>query len=664
MPPEPAAFSQSDSASPAFRTRSRTAPRPSQWLVPAFGLLVGAMLIVQALAGDASRNGRAGALTAYWISFSVIVAVAVGAQLLRSPTRTQRLGLVVVTGVGLYMIKVLAYPNGFTYYDELSHYRTAADILRFGRAFHPNPALAVSPYYPGLELVTSALARLSGLSLTTCGLILLGAGRVLLAAALYALLAEVTKSPRTGGLASVLYMANPSFLYFDSDFSYESFALPLAALVLLLVVKWMRTPAGDGRSTTPLLRIVAPGGQGSGLFLGAVVALGALTVTHHTTSYLIAVFLVVLSVCALASRRWGGTDRTPWHLTGWSIAMAGLWLGVVAPSTAKYLGVVFGPAIDGVKQVLLFNRAAYTPFSGGTPAARAPTWLQILAIASVLIILAFLPLGLELVRRRRREAPLLAVGLVAAAYVPVQALRLTGAGIESANRSFEFVFIGVAAILALCFAHLLDHTEPPLALTVRGRRLLGRRPAAAYIGSRRLAALAVGATTILFVGGVIVLWPPYGLLPGRYLAGTDIRSVTDQGIAAARWIRGEYGIGQRVLTDRSDAQIVAAYGDGDPIQGSVGSLSVARVFVSSQVDATDREILRSKQVEFVLVDTRLATALPTRGFYFASTELNGGTWTHPIARSWLTKFATAPGFSLVFDDGAIQVYRVLKAVSP
>ena len=409
-------------------------------------------------------------------------------------------------------------------------------------------------------------------------------------------------------------------------------------------------------------KIVAPGGrEGSGLFLGALVALGALTVAHHTTSYLIAAFLLLLSLCTLASRRWGGTDRIPWHLTGWSIAMPGLWLVFVAPSTAKYLGAVFGPAIDGVKQVLLFNQSAYTPFSGGTPAGRAPPWLQILAIASVLIILAFLPLGLGLVRRRRREGPLLAVGLVAAAYVPVQALRLTGAGIETANRSFEFVFIGVAAILALCFVHLLDHTEPPLALAVRGRRLLGRRAAAARIGSRRVAALAVGATTILFVGGVIVLWPPYGLLPGRYIAGADIRSVTDQGIAAARWIRDEYGVGQRVLTDRSDAQIVVAYGEGDPIEGSVGSLSVARVFVSSQVDATDREILASKHVGFLLVDTRLATAAPARGFYFASTELNGGTWTHPIALSWLTKFANAPGFSLVFDDGAIQIYRVLKA---
>jgi len=258
---------------------------------------------------------------------------------------------------------------------------------------------------------------------------------------------------------------------------------------------------------------------------------------------------------------------------------------------------------------------------------------------------------------------MLALGAVAAAYVPVQALRLTGAGIESANRSFEFVFAGVAALLALCFTHLLDQTERPAALFFRGWRLLGRRPAAAYVGSGRLAAFAVTAATVLFVGGVIVLWPLYGVLPGPYVAGADIRSVTSEGIAAARWIRREYGVDQRVLTDRSDAQIVASYGNGDPVEGSVGSQSVARVFVSSQVDATDLKILRAKHVQFLLVDRRLASAAPARGFYFTSSELNGATWTHPIALSWLTKFASTPGFSLVFDDGAIQVYRVVGAAT-
>jgi hypothetical protein len=119
-----------------------------------------------------------------------------------------------------------------------------------------------------------------------------------------------------------------------------------------------------------------------------------------------------------------------------------------------------------------------------------------------------------------------------------------------------------------------------------------------------------------------------------------------------------------VLTDRSDAQVIAAYADGDPVEGNVGSLSVARVFISSEVDPTDLEILRAKHVRFLLVDSRLATAQPARGFYFSSTELNGGAWTHPIPLVWLTKFGFSPWFSRVYDNGPIQIYRVLGRGAP
>jgi hypothetical protein len=66
--------------------------------------------------------------------------------------------LVLLAGVGLYMIKVMHSPIHFTFYDELLHYRTAANILETGFHFQENPLLPVSPLYPGLENVAVALA--------------------------------------------------------------------------------------------------------------------------------------------------------------------------------------------------------------------------------------------------------------------------------------------------------------------------------------------------------------------------------------------------------------------------------------------------------------------------------------------------------------------------
>ncbi|MGO8477736.1 hypothetical protein ACC739_38260, partial [Rhizobium ruizarguesonis] len=52
----------------------------------------------------------------------------------------------------------------FIDHDEFLHWATVKDILEAGRLFLPNPLLPVSPLYHGLELITSALVNLSGLS--------------------------------------------------------------------------------------------------------------------------------------------------------------------------------------------------------------------------------------------------------------------------------------------------------------------------------------------------------------------------------------------------------------------------------------------------------------------------------------------------------------------
>jgi hypothetical protein len=613
------------------------------WLVPLFAVWTALLLIVQALAGIASRHGHvAESRAAYWTSFGLIAVTALAAQVLLRPSSRQRLGIVVVLALGLYMIKVLSYPTGFTYFDELSHLRTAFDLERSGHLFHHNPALVVSPFFPGLEVLTVALARLGGLPITTAGIVLIALGRVVLAAALYALFSGIGKSRRVGGVAAVLYMANPSFLYFDSDFSYESLALPFAASALVLTMRWM-----DER-----------GRPRYGVFAAAAATLGAVVVTHHTTSYLLAVFMVVLCLTTVIARRSGGEQQPPWLLTLWMLLATGLWLALVAPSTVRYLGQIFGPAVDGAAQVLFSSSRARAPFSGATAAAAYPLWLRLCGFASVLIVVGCLPTGLALAWRRRSSGWGLVCAVVGLAYVPVQALRVSGAGVESANRSTEFLFFGIALLLALCLIHLVETDAAPVTFTVRGRRVLGRRRLVSYVGSvpLRIAILAAGA--VLFIGGVVSLWPPYGLLPGPYLPGSDVRSISGQGIAAARWLEKHYGPGQRVLTDRSNAQIVAAYAAATPVAGDLASTSVFRVFVSDTFDQEDKRILRVERVDFLLVDTRLAEGLPVRGYYFSGDEIGGAPWTEPISVHALRKFTTSSALSLVYDNGPIQIYAV------
>jgi hypothetical protein len=601
------------------------------------------MLVAQALATVAARDGHGWAETIYWLSAGAMVLVVAAAQLSNRPSSRQRLGMAVALGLALYGVKLLANPTGFTYFDELSHARTAIDIASSGHLLHANPLLPISPYFPGLEIVTVSISKLTGLSLFASGIAAIGVGRLILMLALYALFLEASESPRIAGLASVVYVANPSFLYFDAGFSYESFALPLCVAALVLTLRWMRTD--PGRRSLALLACVA-------------IVIAGLVPTHHLTGYLFAALAAGLCICALVSWRWGGGSWPPWPIAAIAAIAAVAWIATVATPTYDYLEPILRPAVEGVAKVATGNEAAHKAFSAApTPEARAPFWLRTTAFASIALILACLPFGLLLAWRRRANPAALLLGVAAFVYVPTLILRVAGSGVESANRSSGFVFLGVGFVIAMLLVHVVENRALPELRWRRLRLAIGlRRDNRPLRAGAWVAALA--AVVVLFVGGVTVFWPPYSRLPGPYLAGTDLRAVSQQGIAAARWMRRNLGAGHEVLTDRTNGQVAGAYGEQNPVGGSVEDLSVALPFTSSELNEKGMKVLRGKRVEYLISDDRLADSIPIRGWYFSSSELYAKPYTKPIPLEKLTKFGRVDGVDLIYDDGAVRIYDV------
>jgi hypothetical protein len=616
-------------------------------LVPTVAVLLALMLVAQALATIAARDGNGWAETIYWLSAGGMVLVVAAAQLSSRPTSHERLGMVVALGLALYGIKLLANPAGLTYFDELSHARTALDLSHTGHLLHDNPLLPISPYFPGLEIVAVSLSKLTGLSLFASGLSVIGIGRLVLLTGIYALFLEASGSPRIAGIASVVYMANPSFLYFDAGFSYESFALPLAVAALVLTLRWMRTNPGD---------------RSLALLACTAIVVAGLIPTHHLTSYLFAVLAVALCACAVLSWRWGGASWPPWPIAVFAIAGAVIWVATVATPTYDYLEPILRPAVEGVANVATGSEAAHKAFSAvPTPEARSPLWLKTTAFTSIALILACLPFGLLLAWRRRANPAALLLATVAVVYVPTLALRVAGSGVESANRSSGFVFLGIGFVIALLIEHVIQHRALP-ELGWRRLRLSIGLPDRGGGGSSGLRATVLALILVLFVGGVTVFWPPYSRLPGRYLAGTDLRAVSQRGIVAARWLRSNFGPEHQVLTDRTNGQIAGAYGEQNPVggtvEGPVEDLSVALPFTSTTLSRDAIRVLRGKRVEYLIVDTRLAESVPIRGWYFSSSELYGTPYTGPIPLQKLTKFGHQDGVNLVYDDGVIRIYDV------
>ena len=235
----------------AYRERGRPADASaarSRLPVSVVALIAATGVLVVAEAYTAGRRGHAGASWAdrmYWLG-QLLILTPVAARLLsrRALVASETVTLVVVLTLAEYLVKVCYSPAAFTYADELMHWRTATDILQTGKLFTANNLLPISPYYPGLEEVTSALASITGLSIFTSGLIVAGAAHLLFVCVLFVLFRYVSGSHRVAGVALLLYSSESLFSSFDSMFVYQTLALPFLGLTVLAVYR-LATPAGS-----------------------------------------------------------------------------------------------------------------------------------------------------------------------------------------------------------------------------------------------------------------------------------------------------------------------------------------------------------------------------------------------------------------------------------
>ena len=194
---------------------------------------LGMLSIAYALA--LSRDGGTGLRAFFYPGLLLIYLPTVVRLISPAASRAERIGLLCITGICCYLIKVMSSPLYFSFFNEFLHWRTVDDIVRSGHLFSVNALLPVSPYYPGLEIVTDALSALSGLDTFNSGLVVIGIARLLMILTLFALNEQMLKSARMASIATVLYMANPHFLLYDSQFGYKSLAIPIAVFILLMI---------------------------------------------------------------------------------------------------------------------------------------------------------------------------------------------------------------------------------------------------------------------------------------------------------------------------------------------------------------------------------------------------------------------------------------------
>jgi hypothetical protein len=582
-------------------------------------------VLVVAAAYTAGRLGHAGtpwADRAYWAGQLLILAP-VAARMLsrRALAGSETVTLVIVLTVAEYLVKVCYSPAAFTYADELMHWRTATDIAATGRLFTPNNLLPISPYYPGLEEVTTALASVTGLSVFASGLIVAGVAHLLFVCTLFVIFRYVGGSHRVAGVALLLYSSESLFQSFDSMFVYQTLALPFLGLTVLATYRLAAAQAGERRA---------------GWFTVAVLAACATVVTHHVTSYLLVATLEVITLGALLTR-----DR---RLAAWASVLAlisaaafGAWIAFVAPSTVGYLQPVIEGALQGFRALLAGGRH---PAPSPVSAANGPLENQALAATAVLIMSVLVPVGWwQAWRRYRRQPWVVAFAIGAVSWFAIVAIRLFVAnGSELAGRASTFVFLPAGFIAALAVIRLTDNSLRRLVIRA------GLRRAPLVIAG------AVAAALVLIFNGLVNGWPPYWeRLPGSYQVAGAERSVGPEQVASADWARVVLGPGQRFATDEGDLPVLGSYGDQNTV-GDDGPL-----YTSTALTPAAAQLVRSQSIGFVLVDLRLGEMLPASGQYFP-VDPDAGTYKHPLPAADLAKFNRVPGVARVYDSGDIVVY--------
>ena len=571
--------------------------------------------------GDAlSRSMRSASQLPFWAGLLVILVPIAYRLASTKPGRSERLSLVVVLGFALYLVKVVQNPFGFTYADELVHAYNAEQILHTHSLFGHNTILPVTTRYPGLETVVSAVSATTGLGTYGAGLIVIGMARLLIMLSLYLLFERVAGSARIASLGTLVYAANSNFLFFSAQFSYESLALPLLVFVLALVAE----------------RQATEGGLRDALAVPILLGTCAVVVTHHLTSYaLVGALTGLAAAAALRGRR--QLARSPWPYAGFALAVSVAWLFVVASVTVGYVTPVLTRALAASFHTLSGEAAPRHLFSSSESTGyRAPLLERVIGLGSVAALAAATPFGLRRMWRRGTPSPfalLFSVG--ALGFFGILFLRFAPAAWETANRASEFLYIGLAFVVA----------------QVQVGRWIRRQ--------RAWLAAAVTATWIalVFAGGVIAGWDPSLRLSQPYRLEAEGTAIDPEGRLLAAWAAGNLGTGLGFAATEADARFLLAYAREKAVAGT--HPDVRDVLASPTLPAWQLSLLRDNGLRFVAVDLRKRSTDAMSGYYFAL-ETGRRTADELVDRRAATKFDAARADRL-FDSGSILVYDLGRA---
>lgn len=553
-------------------------------------------------------------------------------------TRNERVWVSVVLGVGLLASYVLRSPLIFDDFDELAHGATLTRLLDSGVPIQANPVLPVSPFYPGIELVTIATRWLTGLPLLLDQMAVLALTRIVVVLCVFLIVERACHSPRAGGIGVLVYAANPEFYSLGAQYGYQTLALTFAVAVVYLL----------------FVSIDAPVPKQGRLVALALVSIAGMVVSHHVTAWLTVGFLAVWAAGLRflndppdrPARIASGDEqlarrKQQSRIVGFAalvgVVLAGVWTAFLGPVLTGYIGPIVRAGARSITEMLDQLRGNRTLFQnsagGGTPYWESAL---ILAAAVFFCLIILFSVYAVLWKKTVRGGPLRYLPAAIAATYPLAILsNVSSDAKEIGARTTTFIFFGVAVVVGGWL----------------GRRLLTQRRAIERVAT-------IGIAVVCFLGSTLYGGGPLPIMVnGPYIAGAHERSLGAPSLALANWVSTHLPAGSRVAADRDNAGLLNDFGQVEPVSPLNGSQNPAPLFFDLRLTAADISLIREDDIRYIVTDTRLTEGLPLFGAYIAPGETGQPT---RLTEAELEKFNSIPGVYRVYDSGVIQVYDLSR----
>jgi len=523
-------------------------------------------------------------------------------------------------------------PDGPIYFDETAHFALLRNVVSSGKLFQHTPLLPIGTYYPGMESVAATIHWLTGISQWHSALTLIAVAHGLLLVQVYYIARALQVPHQWAAVAGLVYAVNPSFIYEDVQFAYESLAILLMLTIVRLYLEALAAERSGGRTWGQCLW--------TALLIG-VLSFGCV-VTHHLTSLtgidlLLAGALFVKPLSGFLDRR-GGWRRafvrwTPVLTLGGCLA---LWIAFAAPGTVPYLF----PHVSKPTQLILALAGVGHSAKGASGLRSlfshsvAPDYERLAAIAApALIGIVFLLVAIGWLWKRRFRLSFMWSLVIVAAYLVSLPLTLTAGGDAGAHRTWATTFLGVTLLpAALVLFYELHHRRP-------------------WVKGTAAAAGAV-ALIVLLIGNVTSGTPIDYRFPGPYQFGSDTRSVTPETLNLAHWVVEHIGRKAHVVTDRFTAVALTTHAEAiTPLD--LASLPIAGIWYNRRPpNPALMSSLDDQRDDYLVVDLRDTKFTPVEAPLFVSGEPT------LVPQRNMTRLAQWPWLHLLYSSENYRLYKI------